>query len=282
MENILYLIKEQYDTLSKMHRKFADYVLDNSDKAILMPISELADESGVSEATIVRFTYKLGYSGYREFQRALLDSIKYTLTTLQRLDVSRELSENELIHSQVNSDVNDINTTFSNLDPTAIMKAAKEIDKSKKVFILGLRTSNILSKYLAHYLRMMTFDVVLLEGTLVEPYEYLINMEPDDILICISLPRYSQRTIQNAKLIYNKGYRIISLTDSESSPIFEYSSISLIARSSMNTFFDSMVSPLVIINTLLLSISSITSRNVEESFKELEDFWESSRTYEKI
>lgn len=282
MENILYMINEKYDTFSKMHRKLADYILENSDKAILMPISELADESGVSEATIVRFTYKLGYSGYKEFQRALLDSIKYTLTTLQRLDVSRELGENELIHSQVNSDVNDINTTFSNLDPVVIMNAAKEIDKSKKIFILGLRTSNILTQYLAQYLRMMTFDVVLLEGTFMEPYEYLVNMTSEDILICISLPRYSQRTIQSAKLVHERGFRIISLTDSESSPIFDYSTISLIARSSMNAFFDSMVSPLVIINALLLSISSVTSRDVEGSFKELEEFWEKSRTYEKI
>lgn len=282
MENILYIINEKYDSFSKMHKRLADYILENSDKAILMPISELADESGVSEATIVRFTYKLGYSGYREFQRALLDSIKYTLTTLQRLDVSRELGENELIHSQINSDVNDINATFTNLDPTVIMNAAKEIDRSKKIFILGLRTSNFLTQYLAHYLRMMTFDVILVEGTFMEPYEYLVNMTSEDILICISLPRYSQRTIQSVKLIHNKGYRIISLTDSESSPIFNYSSISLIARCSMNSFFDSMVSPLVIINTLLLSISATTSRDVEKSFKELEEFWEKSSTYERI
>lgn len=168
------------------------------------------------------------------------------------------------------------------MDPTIIMNAAKEIDRSKKVFILGLRTSNILTQYLAHYLRMMTFDVILVEGTFMEPYEYLVNMTSEDILICISLPRYSQRTIQSVKLIHNKGYRIISLTDSESSPIFNYSSISLIARCSMNSFFDSMVSPLVIINTLLLSISATTSRDVEKSFKELEEFWEKSSTYERI
>lgn len=282
MENILYLINEKYDTFSKMHRKLADYILDNSEKAILMPISELAAESNVSEATIVRFTYKLGYAGYKEFQKALLDSIKYTLSTIQRLDVSRELGENKLIHSQVNSDVNDINTTFSTLDPVIIANAAKLIDKSKRIFILGLRTSNILSHYLGHYLRLMGFDVVLIESTLMEPYEYLVGMNNDDVLICISYPRYSQRTIQNVKYIFEKGYRIISITDSESSPIYKYSQISLIARSSMNTFIDSLVSPLVLINTLVLAISGVTTRNVKESFTELEEFWDKSKTYEKI
>lgn len=282
MENILYTINEKYDKFSKMHKKLADYILNNSEKAILMPISELADESNVSEATIVRFTYKLGYSGYKEFQKALLDSIKYTLTTLQRLDVSRELSENKLIHSQVNSDVNDINTTFSKLDPLVIFDAAKIIDKANRVYIFGLRTSNILSQYLAHYLKMMGFNVVLVESTMMEPYEYLINMNEDDVLICLSFPRYSQRTIQNVKSIYSKGFRIISITDSESSPIYPYSDISLIASSSMNSFFDSLVSPLVLVNTLLLALSAVTTRNVKDSFRELEDFWAKNSTYEKI
>lgn len=282
MDNILYLINEKYDKFSKMHRKLADYILNNSEKAILMPISELADESNVSEATIVRFTYKLGYSGYKEFQKALLDSIKYSLTTIQRLDVSRELSENKLIHSQVNSDVNDINNTFSQLDPMVIIDAAKIIDKSNRVFIFGLRTSNLLSQYLAQYLRMMGFDTVLVESTMMEPYEYLINMKSEDVLICLSFPRYSQRTIQSIKSIYSKGYKIISITDSESSPVYKYSDISLIARSSMNSFFDSLVSPLVLVNTLLLALSAVTKRDVKDTFRELEDFWERSSTYEKI
>lgn len=282
MENILYNINDKYDSFSKMHRKLADYILDNSERAILMPISELAKESLVSEATIVRFTYRLGFSGYKEFQKALLDSIKYTLTTIQRLDVSRELSENKLIHTQVNRDVNDINTTFSNLDPLIIIDAAKLIDESKRIFIFGLRTSNILSQYLTHYLRMMGFDVILIESTLTEPYEYLIDMTNEDVLICISYPRYSQKTIQNIKFVFDKGYKIISITDSETSPVYEFSNIALIARSSMNSFIDSLVSPLVLINTLVLAISAVTSRDVEEYFRELEDFWDKNETYEKI
>lgn len=282
MENILYIINEKYDTFSKMHKKLADYILNNSDKAILLSTSELANVSGVSEATIIRFTYKLGFSGYREFQKALLNSIKYTITTLQRFDISKDVSESELIHSQVNSDITDINTTFSKLDPNTILEAAKEIDKSKRVFILGLRTSNLLAQYLAHYLKMMTFQVVSVESTLKEPYEYLINMTEDDILICMSFPRYSQRTLESAKRINKRGFRIISITDSESSPIYKYSKISLIANSSMHTFFDSMVSPLAVINTLILAISSISNRDIKGAFEELEDYWETSETYEKL
>lgn len=282
MENILYLINEKYDNLSKMHRKLADYILNNSEKAILMPISELAEESAVSEATIVRFTYKLGYSGYKEFQKALLDSIKYSLTTIQRLDVSKDLTDNKLIHSQVNSDVNDINTTFSQLDPKVIIDAAKLIDKSDRIFIFGLRTSNLLAQYLAQYLRMMGFDIVLVEATRMEPFEYLVNMTADDLLLCLSFPRYSQRTIQCIKSIYDKGYRIVSITDSETSPVYKYSKISLIARSSMNSFFDSLVSPLVLVNTLLQALSVVTKRNVKASFTALEEYWEKNSTYEKI
>ena len=68
MENILYIINEKYDSFSKMHKRLADYILENSDKAILMPISELADESGVSEATIVRFCKKCDLKGFHHLK----------------------------------------------------------------------------------------------------------------------------------------------------------------------------------------------------------------------
>lgn len=282
MENILYIISRDYDSFSRMHKKLSDFILQNYDRSILMSINELSDESGVSEATIVRFTYRLGFNGYREFQKALLDSIKYSITTTERLKTQKNLSEVEQIHAQKNNDINNINSTFINLDPNIILNAAKLIDDSDKIYILGLRTSNIVAQYFSHYMKMMNFEVVMVEGTQMDPYEQLISMTDKDVLICMSFPRYSKRTIKSARLVSERGYKIISLTDSESSPINKFSDITLIARNSMTSFFDSLVSPIALINSLLLSLSNITKKDVKKTFSQLEEYFEKADTYEKI
>ena len=281
-DNILYTISEEYDTFSRMHKKLADYILQNSDKAILMSISNLSEESGVSEATIVRFTYRLGFDGYKEFQKALLNSIKYSITTLERLKTAKNLSKEEVVSQQINSDINDINATFLNLDPNNILKAAKMLDKAENVYILGLRTSFILSQYLSHYLKMMDFNVVTVEGTMMDPYEQLTRMTEKDILVSISFPRYSQRSIHSTRLIRDKGYKIISITDSESTPISKLSDVNLIARLGMVSFVDSLASPIVLLNALLAAIGQVTEKNIKGNLKKLEEYWESAETYERI
>lgn len=282
MDNILYKIRREYDSFSKMHRKFADYILDNSDSAILMPLSKLSQASGVSEATIIRFTYRLGFSGYRDFQKSLLESIKYSITTIDRMKGSRDLETTDLINKQVNKDLSDINETFMSLDTEELLEAAKIIDEASRVYVLGLRTSYILSQYLSHYLKMMQFNVTIVEATMKEPFEHLVNMDKDDVLISISFPRYSQRTIEATKLIHEKSFKVISITDSESAPISRFSNINLEARLGMSSFIDSLVAPISLINALLISISDISKKDVKASFSKLESFWERSDTYEKI
>lgn len=282
MDNILYKIKSEYDNFSKMHRKFADYILDNSESAILMPLSKLSKSSGVSEATIIRFTYVLGFDGYRDFQKSLLDSIKYSITTIDRMKVTGDLETSELIRNQVNKDLTDINNTFSGINTEDLVKAASIIDKGSKIYILGLRTSYILAQYLAHYLKMMRFNVFIVESTMMEPYEQLINMTEDDVLVSLSFPRYSQRTIESTKLIKEKNIPVISITDSENSPISRFSDINLTAVYGLSSFIDSLVGPMALINALLISIADISTKDVKESFSKLESYWERSDTYEKI
>lgn len=89
---------------------------------------------------------------------------------------------------------------------------------------------------------MMGFDIVLVEATRMEPFEYLVNMTSDDLCFAYHFQDIHKGPHKCIKSIYDKGYRIVSITDSETSPVYKYSKISLIARSSMNSFFDSLVS----------------------------------------
>lgn len=282
MDNVLILIDECYDSFSKMHKKFADYILENYEKAILMSMNKISQESGVSEATIIRFTYRLGFDGYKDFQKSLINSTKYSLTTLQRFTTMSELSNADLINSSFHRDVTDINNTFLSLKPEVLNKAVDLIEKSKTIYILGLRTSTILSNYLAYYMRLLCFNVILVESTQMEPFEQLMNITEDDTLIAITFPRYSRKTIETIKLIRDKNCKIISITDSDTSPLNRYSDVSLIAYTSMTSFIDSLVSPLSLVNTFLLALSNINSKDVKSTFAKLEELWEKQDTYEKI
>lgn len=282
MKDVLMKINDNYGTFSKKHKKLSDFILLNYEKVILMSISVLARESKVSEATIVRFVYKLGFDGYKEFQEGLLNSVKNNLTTIQRLNIGEDVDYDELILDFANNDINDISKTINHLDYEKIEKAIELVNKSKKIYILGMRSSHILANYLSYYMNLLAYDVVTVEGTIMEPFEQLIKIKENDVLISFAFPRYSKRAIQATKLASEKGAKIISITDSEDSPYKEFSTISLKVFSSMSSFIDSLVAPMAFINIFLLLLGKSQRENVKKDFELLESLWEKYETYIKL
>src|SRR5262249_58181588 len=51
-------------SLRESERKIADYILARPEEIIYLSVTELADRTDTSEATVIRFAQRLGYSGY--------------------------------------------------------------------------------------------------------------------------------------------------------------------------------------------------------------------------
>ena len=64
------------------------------------------------------------------------------------------------------------------------------------------------------------------------------------MIIGISFPRYSMRTLKAMEFANNRNAKVITLTDSVHSPMNLYSSCNLIAKSDMASIVDSLVAPL--------------------------------------
>ena len=62
--NVLDRIREQYDGMSKGHKKIAAFILEHYDQAVFMTAARLGDTLRISESTVVRFASGIGYAGY--------------------------------------------------------------------------------------------------------------------------------------------------------------------------------------------------------------------------
>ena len=75
-KQLLVKIEKRYSSLSKGHKKIADYITQNYDKAAFMTAAKLGNKVGISESTVVRFATELGYDGY--IQDSSSATAKYT------------------------------------------------------------------------------------------------------------------------------------------------------------------------------------------------------------
>ena len=276
MENdILAVIERESAVFSKGQRSIAKYILENYDKAAFMTAGKLGKTVGVSESTVVRFAAELGYEGYPEMRKVLQEVVRNKLTSVQRIEVATEqIDEDNLIDSIMTADAERVRTTLESVNREDFDRAVNAIVNAKKVYIIGTRASSSLATFFGYYMSLMMENVSVVHDTAVsEVYEQLFRVGAGDVVIGISFPRYSSRTVAAMKYAKARGAETIGITDCEASPLYGISNINLYAKSDMVSFIDSLVAPMSLINALLAEIGFCSRENISDTFRRLEDVW---------
>ena len=282
--DILTLIQNGMVHFSKGQKLIANYIMNSYDKAAFMTASKLGKTVNVSESTVVRFAMELGYDGYPSMQKALQEMIRNKLTSVQRIEVANDRFGNQEILSMVlQSDIEKIRTTLEEVDKTAFQGAVDAILGAKNIYILGVRSSAAIATFLSFYFNLM-FDNVhhIHTSSNAEMFEQMIRIDKDDVVIGISFPRYSSRTVKAMKFAYDRGATVIALTDSLAAPIARNATHTLIAMSDMVSLVDSLVAPLSVVNALIVACSYRKEEAISKTFANLEEIWDEYGVYEKV
>jgi len=270
--------------MSKSHKKIAGYILDYYDKAAFMTAVRLARFTDVSESTVVRFAMELGYDGYPEMRRSLQDAMRGKLTSVQRIRVAKDrLGTGDILKHVLSSDIEQIRQTMEQTDSADFAKAVDAICAARNIYILGLRSSSFLAKFMGFYFDLLFNNSrVISESPDSEVFEQIVRLSEGDLLIAISFPRYSRRTIKTMQYSRTVGAKIIAITDGLASPLTELADITLCARSDMISFLDTLVAPLSLVNALVVAVSEKAPGDLYENFERLERIWEEYGVYEQI
>jgi len=283
-KDILSLIEAASEKMSKSQKRIAGYITNNIDKAAFMTAVRLARFAEVSESTVVRFAMELGYDGYPEMRRALQDTMRGKLTSVQRIKVAKDrLGTSDILTQVLSSDIDQIRQTMEQTDSTDFVRAVDAIVEAKKIYILGLRSSSFLAKFMGFYFDLLFSNSrVISESPDSEVFEQIVRLSEGDLLIAISFPRYSRRTIKTMQYSRSVGAKIIAITDGLASPLTELADISLCARSDMISFLDTLVAPLSLVNALVVAVSEKAPGDLYENFERLERIWDEYGVYEQV
>ncbi|KOA20912.1 putative HTH-type transcriptional regulator YbbH [Clostridium homopropionicum DSM 5847] len=279
-QDLMRTIQMKFPRLSKGQKLIAEYILKHYDKAAFMTAAKLGTSVGVSESTVVRFANELGFSGYPKLQKALHDLIKNKLTTVQRIEISNSLINQEnALKGVLKADMENIRSTLEKINHKDFEEVVDNIFKAKKIYIIGLRSSTVLAEFLGFYLNMILDNVKVVKHGISDVFDQMINVTKDDLVIGIGFPRYAARTVEALSFAQSKGTKVVAITDSLLSPLATRAEYTLIAQSNMASFVDSLVAPLSVINALIVAVGLREKDYISNLFKELETIWEEYQVY---
>ena len=281
--NLVENIESEMPKMSKGQKAIARFILSDYERAAYMTAAKIGEEAGVSESTVVRFTMELGYEGYPHFQHLLQEELKVKLTSVQRLNASRRYTnDRQVLSSILQTDIDNLKTMHENIDAAAFSKAVETILSAKRIFVMGLRSSAPLSSFIHFYFTLLFDDVRHIHSNSAnEVFEQILPIGPGDVLIGISFPRYSMRTIQSMQYARQRGATVVAITDKADTPLAEQADVALFATSDMASFVDSLVAPLSVINALIVALGMRKRDHIEQTFEALENLWDEYKVYDK-
>ena len=281
-KDILSVLQQGNAGFSKGQRQIAKYIVDNYDKAAFMTAGRLGKAVGISESTVVRFAAELGYDGYPAMRKAMQEMIRSRLTSVQRIEVARQMiDERDIMKSVISADMDKLQVMLEELDQESFDKTVDAIIQAKNIYIVGMRTSTSLSSFLGQYLNLLREGVFVVRDTAAsEVFEQLLRIKQGDLFIGISFPRYSKHTVEAMMFARSRGAATVGITDGPASPFNGIADVDLYAKSDMVSFLDSLVAPMSLINALIVAVGARSSDHASDTFKQLENIWTEYDVYE--
>lgn len=282
--DILTTIHDQLRTFSKGQKLIANYILQSYDKAAFMTASRLGKTVGVSESTVVRFAVELGFDGYPSMQRTLQELVRNKLTSVQRIEVANDrIGNQDVVSTVLQADIDTLRKTSETLDRREMNESVELILQAKRIYIIGVRSSTAIADFLNFYFRNIFENVSLVSSTSTsEMFEQMLRVGKGDVVIGISLPRSSSRTVKTMQYAKDCGAATIAITDKPDAPAGKLADHVLVAKSDMVSIVDSLVAPMSVVNALIVAVSRRREEQVSTTFKNLERLWDEYDVYERV
>lgn len=282
MNEIFDLIAKKKDEMSKSHKKLAEYILQNKTKVSFLNITTLANLSGTSEATIVRFCSFLGYKGYPQFRNEIQTALEQKVTIQERLSLSKDIySDKEAFVKQIISDdATRIQNLLQNFDEKTFFSVIDSLTNAKRICIVAGRSTMSIARFMHYYFNLI-FDDVCLISNIDDASERYNYFDSDTVVLGITFSRYTKNVIKIMEFAKNANCITVGLTDNYLSPIVPCSKYVLFTETNMPSLFDTYVAPLAMVNAILAYLCHINNVKITENINKAEKLWSAFDTFEE-
>ena len=278
-------IQSQLDDLTRAERQLAHSILENYPASGLGPLSALAKDAEVSVPTVARMVQKLGFNGYPEFQAELREELKAKAKDpIAKHDSWADGAPSEhLLNRLTDAVIDNIRHTLGQIDPEDFDKAcALSADTNHNLFVVGGRVTHTLAEYLFLHMQVIRPQITHIQSTSNTWPHYLLDVEEGDVFIIFDMRRYENNTLKLAEMAHAKGARIILFTDQWRSPVHNLAEISFGCRIVIPSAWDSAVTPLLLLETMVSSVQELTWGDTKDRMEALEDMFDQTKLFRKF
>lgn len=267
-------IGEKIHAFPVQQKNVCKYIQEHYDKVAFLTVEQLAENVGVSPATIVRTVDRMGYPNYQTLKEEIINVLLSTHKLQTRKHLEDSWTEPEDENKLVTIAKKNASGIHSMLTPHLIDNFSKSVSLlsgSKRIMIMGQRSSRSAALYFYLLLREFLPAVHLVGSYGTDGmYEEVFDLNKNDSFFAISYgsPLYATRTIDAVKFLSERGVPVVLLTDSLKNPAVPFATQVLLVPSISPHY--SLVPVITVLDAL---IAEIGRNKISSSKRRLRDLW---------
>lgn len=268
-------ILDNYSSLRKSEMKVADFILEHPEAAIHFSVSELAEQTGVSDPTVIRFCRNLGFKGFQDFKIYLAQNIIPEIRNIHE-SVNKDENVPDLVQKVFDANIAAVKSTLDTLDFASIEAAINELSNASRIMFFGLGNSAVVAKDAFHKFFRIGIPCQWFEDSHMAMMAASI-MKPDEVLVVISHSGSTMDIVDVLEVASKTGADTIAIVSHHKSPVSGKAKLTLCVASTETEYrFEPMASriaQLSVIDVLSVGVSLLHSdtciSNLEKSRKAL-------------
>lgn len=222
---VLQKIHDLLPQLSKTEQRVASYVLENAEKVTSFTVSDLAEGSGASDATVVRTCKSLGFTSFQDFKVSMARNLASPLRTSFSAIAPGDTPD-VVVDKIFQENIYTLQLTHNALCSRQVAKAADFLRSARRILIFGLGESNAVAMDLQHKLMRLGKTAHAYTDSYLQQMAAVIA-EEGDVVVAVSHQGNSIDVVEATKNCRSRGAKVISLTSAAKSPLAKCSDVVL-------------------------------------------------------
>lgn len=264
--DVIQSVRKSYDELTRSQKLIAEAIVEDPEFVAFATVDKMAARLGVSPSTVVRFTYRLGLTGYQDLQERVR-----TLVRSQMRSASAEADEQQVLAHLGDSafarsfeqDLDHLRRSIAGLEQASMEQAVELLATARRVLVAGDGSAYSVAYYMSLVLGRTRGATDLVRAD-AESVGRLVDLGPEDVVLAFTFPPYASTVLQVVKVAKGLGARIVAVTDSPISPVGQIVDVVLPAIVSgigpHNTMVPSMAVANALLNGLVLRSQDVALR----------------------
>lgn len=231
---------------------------------------ELGERCGVSESTVIRAIQARGFAGYPDYQQQVRKDLSRRRTTVERFAAR---AGTDPLARGFAQDIENLRNTWENLSPQAFDRAADLLARAPKIWALALRTPHAVAVLLQEGLGFLGVDTQLLIPGKHDLWDDLERVQPGEVLVAVSFPRYTRLVVEVALAAKRKGVTLVAISDGPASPLARQADVLLPVAYAMEGYLESFTASICLVQALLLEVSRKLGPRALAQLRHREGLW---------